>query len=152
MKLKHYDSTAFLLSPRTSNLVLADVCYMGSTYDFKGIRLSRDIENWPQFGSMRWPDPISIGHADGNCRSWSSKNNTPFEWEEGDEIREPLRRFKCCEYQNSMGRCEIRGTINAPLKLVFDVYTQLDTWSWSDIRWLTWTDGKAMGTRQPDGI
>ena len=46
------------------------------------------------------------------------------------------------KYEDSMGRYEIRVTINAPLKTVFDVYTQPDTWSWSDIRRLTWTRGK----------
>ena len=41
-----------------------------------------------------------------------------------------------------MDRSEIRVTINAPLKKVFDVYTQPDTRSWADTRRLTWTRGK----------
>ncbi len=41
-----------------------------------------------------------------------------------------------------MGRSEIRVTINRPLKTVFDIYTQPDTWGWTDIRTLTWTRGK----------
>ena len=41
-----------------------------------------------------------------------------------------------------MGRSDIRVTIERPLKFVFDVYTQPDTWAWSDIRKLAWTEGK----------
>src|SRR5579872_152446 len=41
-----------------------------------------------------------------------------------------------------MGRSEIRVTINRPVKAVFNLYTQPDTWSWSDIRNLCWTQGK----------
>lgn len=41
-----------------------------------------------------------------------------------------------------MGRSEISVAINRPVKAVFDVYTQPDTWSWSDIRTLAWTQGK----------
>ncbi|HTS08698.1 MAG TPA: hypothetical protein VMP68_24230 [Candidatus Eisenbacteria bacterium] len=41
-----------------------------------------------------------------------------------------------------MGRSDICVTINRPLKFVFDVYTQPDTWAWSDIRKLAWTEGK----------
>jgi hypothetical protein len=41
-----------------------------------------------------------------------------------------------------MGRHEVLVTINAPLKTVFDVYTQPDTWRWSDTRRVTWTHGK----------
>lgn len=41
-----------------------------------------------------------------------------------------------------MGRSEIRVTINRPVKTVFDVYREPDTWSWSDIRSLSWTQGK----------
>lgn len=41
-----------------------------------------------------------------------------------------------------MGRSEILMTINRPMKIVFDVYTQSDTWAWSDIRGLAWTQGK----------
>jgi len=41
-----------------------------------------------------------------------------------------------------MGRSEIRLTINRPLKDVFDIYTQDDTWKWSDLRSVRWTQGK----------
>lgn len=41
-----------------------------------------------------------------------------------------------------MGRSEIRVRINCPVKTVFDVYTQADTWRWSDIRRIAWTQGK----------
>lgn len=41
-----------------------------------------------------------------------------------------------------MGRSEIRVTINRPLKSVFETYTQTDTWAWSDIRRVEWTQGK----------
>src|SRR6478609_6196224 len=41
-----------------------------------------------------------------------------------------------------MGRSDIRVTIERSLKTVFDVYTQPDTFSWSDIRSVTWTRGK----------
>lgn len=41
-----------------------------------------------------------------------------------------------------MGRSEIRVTINRPLKSVFETYTQADTWAWSDIRSVEWTQGK----------
>lgn len=41
-----------------------------------------------------------------------------------------------------MGRSEIRVTIQSPLKSVFAMYTQADTWSWSDIRSVEWTMGK----------
>lgn len=40
-----------------------------------------------------------------------------------------------------MGRSDIRVTIQRPLKTVFDVYTQPDTFGWSDIRSVTWTRG-----------
>jgi hypothetical protein len=41
-----------------------------------------------------------------------------------------------------MGRWEMRITINRPLKTVFDIYTQPDTWGWTDMRTVTWTRGK----------
>ena len=41
-----------------------------------------------------------------------------------------------------MGRSEIRVTIARPLKVVFDTYTQPETWRWSDVRNLVWTHGK----------
>ena len=41
-----------------------------------------------------------------------------------------------------MGRSEIHVTINRPVKAVFDVYTQPDTWSWCDIRRIVWTRGE----------
>lgn len=41
-----------------------------------------------------------------------------------------------------MGRSEIRVTINCPLKSVFDTYAQADTWAWSDIRSVEWTQGR----------
>lgn len=41
-----------------------------------------------------------------------------------------------------MGRSDIRLTIQCPLKTVFDIYTQADTWSWSDIRKIHWTSGE----------
>lgn len=41
-----------------------------------------------------------------------------------------------------MGRSDIRVTIYRPLKIVFDIYTQPDTWAWSDVRNLAWTQGK----------
>src|SRR5579885_1461761 len=40
-----------------------------------------------------------------------------------------------------MGRSEIRVTIARPLKFVFDTYTQPETWAWSDVRNLVWTQG-----------
>jgi hypothetical protein len=42
-----------------------------------------------------------------------------------------------------MGRLEIHCTIHRSLKEVFDIYTQPDTWSWSDIRDVRWYGGKA---------
>lgn len=41
-----------------------------------------------------------------------------------------------------MGRSEIRVSINRPLKKVFEIYTQPDTWAWSDIRSVEWTRGQ----------
>jgi hypothetical protein len=41
-----------------------------------------------------------------------------------------------------MGPSNIHVAIDRPLKLVFDVYTQPDTWAWSDIRNFAWTGGK----------
>jgi hypothetical protein len=41
-----------------------------------------------------------------------------------------------------MGRSQIRCTIHRPLKEVFDVYTQPDTWGWSDMRNARWYSGK----------
>lgn len=41
-----------------------------------------------------------------------------------------------------MGRSEVRVTINRPVKIVFDVYTQPDTWSWTDMGKIAWTRGK----------
>jgi hypothetical protein len=40
-----------------------------------------------------------------------------------------------------MGRSEIRVTIHRPLKSVFETYTQVDTWAWSDLRSVEWTMG-----------
>ena len=41
-----------------------------------------------------------------------------------------------------MGRSDIRVTIARPLQIVFDTYTQPDTWAWTDVRNFAWTDGK----------
>ena len=41
-----------------------------------------------------------------------------------------------------MGRSEILVSINRPLKTVFEIYTQPDTWAWSDIRSVEWTRGQ----------
>jgi hypothetical protein len=38
-----------------------------------------------------------------------------------------------------MGRSEMRVTIHRPLKSVFETYTQVDTWEWSDLRSVEWT-------------
>lgn len=40
-----------------------------------------------------------------------------------------------------MGRFESRITIHRPLKTVFDVYTQPDTFRWADVRSVTWVRG-----------
>jgi hypothetical protein len=42
-----------------------------------------------------------------------------------------------------MGRAQIHCTIHRSLKDVFDIYTQSDTWSWSDIREVRWYGGRA---------
>jgi len=41
-----------------------------------------------------------------------------------------------------MGRSEILVSINRPLKIVFETYTQPDTWAWSDFRSVEWTRGQ----------
>ena len=41
-----------------------------------------------------------------------------------------------------MGRSEIRITINRPLKSVFETYTQPETFAWSDMRSVEWTQGQ----------
>ena len=41
-----------------------------------------------------------------------------------------------------MGRFESRITIHRPLKVVFDIYTQPDTFRWADVRSVTWVHGK----------
>jgi hypothetical protein len=41
-----------------------------------------------------------------------------------------------------MARLEVRVTIDRPVELVFAVYTQPDTWSWSDMRKVRWTRGQ----------
>jgi hypothetical protein len=41
-----------------------------------------------------------------------------------------------------MGRFESRITIYRPLKVVFDTYTQPDTFRWADVRSVTWVRGK----------
>lgn len=38
-----------------------------------------------------------------------------------------------------MGRSQVRVAIARPLQIVFDAYTQPDTWAWSDIRNIVWT-------------
>jgi hypothetical protein len=41
-----------------------------------------------------------------------------------------------------MGRFESRITILRPLQVVFDTYTQPDTFRWADVRSVTWVHGK----------
>lgn len=41
-----------------------------------------------------------------------------------------------------MGRFESRITIHRPLKTVFDVYTEPDTFRWADVGSVTWVRGK----------
>lgn len=41
-----------------------------------------------------------------------------------------------------MGRSNIRVTIDRPLKFVFDIYTQPETWAWSDVRNFVWAEGR----------
>jgi hypothetical protein len=41
-----------------------------------------------------------------------------------------------------MARLEYRVIIDRPVQLVFAVYTQPDTWSWSDMRSVRWVRGK----------
>src|SRR5579864_1275085 len=41
-----------------------------------------------------------------------------------------------------MGRFESRITIDRPLRTVFDVYTQPDTFRWADVRGVTWVRGE----------
>jgi hypothetical protein len=41
-----------------------------------------------------------------------------------------------------MARLEVRVTIDRPVQHVFAVYTQPDTWRWSDMRKVRWTRGK----------
>jgi hypothetical protein len=41
-----------------------------------------------------------------------------------------------------MGRSDIRVSISRPLKSVFEIYTQPDTWAWSDLRSVEWTRGQ----------
>src|SRR5215470_13948490 len=41
-----------------------------------------------------------------------------------------------------MGRFESRITIYRPLKVVFDTYTQPDTFRWADVRSVAWVHGK----------
>ena len=40
-----------------------------------------------------------------------------------------------------MGRFESRIKIHRPLKAVFDIYTQPDTFRWADVRSVTWVHG-----------
>jgi hypothetical protein len=41
-----------------------------------------------------------------------------------------------------MARLEVRVTIDRPVQHVFSVYTQPDTWRWSDMRSVRWVRGK----------
>ena len=41
-----------------------------------------------------------------------------------------------------MAHLEVRVTIDRPVQAVFAIYTQPDTWSWSDMRSVRWVRGK----------